>query len=166
MRRGFQDRPCRRFDCHCLLHSAADWNFFEPTCYNRRKDNHHERNYQRLHHWRKNLEEANDALASIGAGVKLDPKRNTIKPGEEADFGLPHSFFQGGIYHESSLETLVKSCRYPGCQNRCPDCRRCRAGRCELARDRLRLCAGRSAVLADLCRGASGGGRWQQLKIS
>jgi hypothetical protein len=114
----------------------------------------------------KNLEEANDALASIGAGVKLDPKRNTIKPGEEADFGLPHSFFQGGIYHESSLETLVKSCRYPGCQNRCPDCRRCRAGRCELARDRLRLCAGRSAVLADLCRGASRVGRWQQLKIS
>ena len=100
MRRGFQDRPCRRFDCHCLLHSAADWNFFEPTCYNRRKDNHHERNYQRLHHWRKNLKEANDALASIGAGVKLDPKRNTIKPGEEADFGLSHSFFQGGIYHE------------------------------------------------------------------
>lgn len=36
----------------------------------------------------KTLEEANDALAFIGAGVKLDPERNTIKPGEEADFGL------------------------------------------------------------------------------
>ena len=36
----------------------------------------------------KTLEEANDALVSIGAGVKLDPERNTIKPGEEADFGL------------------------------------------------------------------------------
>lgn len=36
----------------------------------------------------KTLEEANDALVSIGAGVKLDPERNTIKPGEEADYGL------------------------------------------------------------------------------
>lgn len=36
----------------------------------------------------KTLEEANDALVSIGAGVKLDPERNTIRPGEEADYGL------------------------------------------------------------------------------
>lgn len=36
----------------------------------------------------KTLDEANDALASISAGVKLDPERNTIKSGEEADFGL------------------------------------------------------------------------------
>ena len=36
----------------------------------------------------KTLKEANDALAFIGAGVKLDPERNTIRPGEEADYGL------------------------------------------------------------------------------
>ena len=36
----------------------------------------------------KTLEEANTALADIGAGVKLDPEKNTIRPGEQYAYGL------------------------------------------------------------------------------
>lgn len=34
------------------------------------------------------LEETNTALADAGMGVKLDPEKNTIKPGEENAYGL------------------------------------------------------------------------------
>lgn len=34
------------------------------------------------------LEETNAALADAGAGVTLDPEKNTIKPGEENAYGL------------------------------------------------------------------------------
>lgn len=36
----------------------------------------------------KTLEETNTALAAINAGVKLDPEKNVIKPGEENAYGL------------------------------------------------------------------------------
>lgn len=36
----------------------------------------------------KTLDEANKALASIGAGVQLDPEKNVIQPGEEYAYGL------------------------------------------------------------------------------
>lgn len=34
------------------------------------------------------LEETNDALAAAGTGLRIDPERNTIRPGEENAYGL------------------------------------------------------------------------------